>query len=280
MTAAKEVPFTTTSPRLHSIPKSNNYIFRRHRHFSNISLIVLLLLAMNRAAAAMSSTSNKKGALIFLHGLGDTPAGWSSLEQTLPAMRPKLQDIAYVFPPAPTIPISINGGMSMPGWFDLYDWPIAVGCQDDPAGLERSVQMVQSAVKKLNDQGIPSSKIVVGGFSQGGAVSLLAAYQEKERPFAGCAALSAWLTLPEQLNVSEKTAKATPLFWGHGRIDDKVLFDQQAFGVDKFKSQGVTVIDKAYSMGHSSHPQEMEDLAEFVEQCLFKDDDSGSSREL
>ncbi|KAG7346862.1 carboxylesterase [Nitzschia inconspicua] len=233
-----------------------------------IHWLVLVLIAMNRAAAAMST--QKKGALIFLHGLGDTPAGWSSLEQTLPSMRPKLQDIAYVFPPAPTIPISINGGRAMPGWFDLYDWPIAVGSQDDPEGLQRSVSMVQNAVKKLNEQGIPSSKIVVGGFSQGGAVSLLYCYQQKEQSLAGCAALSAWLTLPDQLAVSAK-AKSTPLFWGHGRMDDKVLFDQQAFGIAKLEEQGIKVDGKAYNMGHSSHPQEMEDLADFLEECLFPD---------
>lgn len=255
-----------------------NSLFIGIRH--NLIALFFLLLAMNRAAAAMSNAAQtKKGALIFLHGLGDSPAGWSSLEQTLPSMRPRLQDIAYVFPPAPTIPISINGGMTMPGWFDLYDWPIDVGSQDDPKGLQRSVDSIKQAIQKLNADGIPSSKIVVGGFSQGGAVALLTCVQEKEDAFAGCAALSAWLTLPDQLDISEK-AKVSPLFWGHGRMDDKVLFEQQAFGVKRLKEEGVKVTDKAYPMGHSSHPQEMEDLAAFVEQCLFSEEARGPSSEL
>lgn len=217
-----------------------------------------------------SSSSSSKGALIFLHGLGDTPAGWSQLQFMLPSMKPALKDITYVFPPAPTIGITINGGMEMPGWFDLYDWPIGVGSKDDPEGLLRGVAQIEKEVEKLRAKGIPPSKIVVGGFSQGGAIALLTAYRRssEQEAFAGCAGLSAWLTLPEELKVSD-SAKQTPLFWGHGRLDDKVLFPQQAFGVEKLKAQGVSVEDRAYNMGHSSHPEEMEYLAEFVEKALF-----------
>jgi lysophospholipase-2 len=223
------------------------------------------------ATLSSASKSSKKGALIFLHGLGDTPAGWSSLEKMLPSIRPNLKDIAYVFPHAPTIPIAINGGATMPGWFDLFDWPIAVGSQDDKDGLLRGIKHIEEEVKKLNAYGIPASKIVVGGFSQGGAVSLLSCYSRSKEPFAGCAVLSAWLTLADELEISNQAQKS-PLFWGHGRLDDKVLFEQQTFGVEKLKSRGVVVMDEAYNMGHSSHPEEMEDLADFVERILFPSD--------
>jgi predicted esterase len=235
----------------------------------------MLGASITKAAMSTSSSSSKKGALIFLHGLGDTPAGWSELEYSLPQIKPKLKDIQYVFPASPTISISINGGARMPGWFDLYDWPIEVGSQDDKEGLLRGVEQIQNEVAKLKAQGIPPSKIVLGGFSQGGAVALLSAYRNiGEEPFAGCAGLSAWLTLPEELQVSESAAKQTPLFWGHGKFDDKVLFPQQKFGVDKLRAAGVTVTDKQYDMGHSSHPDEMETLAEFVEKMIFTDESS------
>ncbi|CAB9521554.1 protein thioesterase 1 [Seminavis robusta] len=184
-------------------------------------------------------------------------------------MKPRLKDITYVFPPAPTIGITINGGMQMPGWFDLFDWPIGVGSKDDREGLDKAVAQIESEVKKLGEAGIPPSKIVVGGFSQGGAIALLTCYRGQET-FAGCAGLSAWLTLPGDLDVSDN-AKQIPLFWGHGKMDDKVLFAQQAFGVEKLRSQGVSVVDKAYNMGHSSHPEEMEYLAEFVDKAIFGD---------
>lgn len=124
---------------------------------------------LSRSVRTMSSASQstKKGALIFLHGLGDTPAGWSDLKRSLPTYHSRLSGIEYVFPAAPTIPITINGGVTMPGWFDLYDWPIAVGSKDDKKGLMSAVQVVEDHVEKLEKDGIPRSKIVVGGFSQG-----------------------------------------------------------------------------------------------------------------
>ena len=226
-------------------------------------------------SSSQSSQAAKRGALIFLHGLGDTPLGWSELQYALPQMRPKLKDIAYVFPPAPTIPISINGGMKMPGWFDLYDWPIGVGSKDDKEGLLAGVEQIEKEVENLKTQGIEPSKIVVAGFSQGGAVALLAAYRASNSGtgYAGCAGLSAWLTLSEELNISS-AAKKTPLFWAHGRYDDKVLFEQQRFGVDKLREMGISVTDKQYDISHESDPAELAALAEFVEASIFGDGDT------
>jgi lysophospholipase-2 len=229
-------------------------------------------------AAAMSTTnnSNKKGALIFLHGLGDSPAGWSDLKRMLPSLQPRLSQLEFIFPAAPTIPITINGGATMPGWFDLYDWPIEVGSKDDPEGLQAGVASIEEQVKQLNAKGIPSDKIVLGGFSQGGAVAVLAAYQAKTTTtYAGCVGLSAWLTLPEQLKVSE-AAKKTPMYWGHGTFDDKVVFPQQSFGVGKLREQGVNVKDESFSMGHSSDPDEMQSFADFVDQRIFAGESSGT----
>ena len=93
------------------------------------AIISTLLLPQARAMST-SSTSSKAG-LIFLHGLGDTPSGWKAIQRQLPSIEPSLSNVEYVFPHAPTIPITINGGMQMPGWFDLYDWPIGIGCTND-----------------------------------------------------------------------------------------------------------------------------------------------------
>ena len=92
-----------------------------------------------------TTSSKDKAAIIFLHGLGDSPDGWSSLTETLPNMRPSLSnlDITYVFPPANTIAITVNGGEKMPGWFDVYDWPIGVDAKDDPKGLAMSMKRVE-----------------------------------------------------------------------------------------------------------------------------------------
>eukprot|EP00537_Pseudo-nitzschia_pungens_P000042 CAMPEP_0172368534 /NCGR_PEP_ID=MMETSP1060-20121228/27815_1 /TAXON_ID=37318 /ORGANISM="Pseudo-nitzschia pungens, Strain cf. cingulata" /LENGTH=248 /DNA_ID=CAMNT_0013093163 /DNA_START=171 /DNA_END=917 /DNA_ORIENTATION=- len=238
-------------------------------------------------SAVPKSTSSYRGALIFMHGLGDTPRGWMSLEQQLPRLKTRLKDIKYVFPAAPTIPITINGGMAMPGWFDLYDWPIGVGSKDDPVGLMKGVEQIKAEVERLQtEDGIPPNKIVVGGFSQGGAVALLSCYHQnlkeeaEAKAFAGCAGLSAWLTLPKE--VVELTSKnkedprtKIPLFWGHGNYDDKVLFEQQQFGVEKLSNEfGLEwnkITSTQYPMGHQSCEQETRDLADFVDNVLFGD---------
>lgn len=162
----------------------------------------------------------------------------------------------------------------MSGWFDLFDWPIGIGAKDDKAGKIAAAQQIEQAVEKLEkDMGIPPNRVVVGGFSQGGAVALLAAYHRRTQgkvPFAGCVCLSGWLTLKDDLAVTEDVAAKTPLFWGHGQFDDKVLFEQQAHGVNELRNHGVDVSDSSYPMGHSSHPQETEAMAEFIEKALSK----------
>ena len=75
---------------------------------------------------------NNKAAIIFLHGLGDSPDGWSKLGEWLPNYAPNLAnlDITYVFPPAHNVAITVNGGEKMPGWFDVFDWPIGIDARD------------------------------------------------------------------------------------------------------------------------------------------------------
>jgi len=225
-----------------------------------------------------SNNSKAQGALIFLHGLGDTPAGWSSLEYQLPQLQPRLAQIEYVFPHAPTIPIDINGGAAMPGWFSLYDWPVAVGSTDDRPRKLEGIETINAEIDKLVAQGVDEKKIVVGGFSQGGAVALLAAYHQLSRHqgVGGCAVLSGWLTLADEIQVTD-AAKQTPLFWAHGQYDDKVLFEHQAFGIHKLEELGVQNIEsKSYRMGHSSDPEEIKAFAAFVDKIIFGDDQKSS----
>lgn len=237
-------------------------------------LFMLVLGRMSSSVAAALNSTCKTGALIFLHGLGDTPAGWSSLEQMLPSIKPRLENVKYVFPPAPIIPITINGGAEMPGWFDVLDWPIGLSARDDKDGTLASVQQIKEEITRLETDGISRNRIVVGGFSQGGAIALLAAYRDgddDQPPLGGCASLSGWLTLRDELDVSEES-KQTPLFWGHGKFDDKVLFEQQGHGVKLLQDQGVSVQAASYPVGHSSHPDEIDAFATFLDNLLYGDD--------
>ena len=170
----------------------------------------------------------------------------------------------------------------MPGWFDLYDWPIGIQAKDDREGKLAAVRQIEETVDRLErEMGIPPSRVVVGGFSQGGAVALLAAYHRRggggadggggRVPFAGCVCLSGWLTLKDDIatSVTEDVARSTPLFWGHGQWDDKVLYEQQAHGVGVLRELRVDVTDESYPMGHSSHPKETRAVADFLERVLF-----------
>ncbi|KAL7489154.1 hypothetical protein ACHAW6_015546 [Cyclotella cf. meneghiniana] len=220
-------------------------------------------------------SKNDKAALIFLHGLGDSSEGWSKLAEALPNLRPNLAklDITYVFPPAHMVDITVNGGEKMPGWFDVYDWPIGISAKDDPKGLALSVKRVEQIVVQLNEeQGIDSSRVILGGFGQGGAVALMAAYNRRKKdaaPFAGCCVLSGWLPMKDYLDVSEMTANSTPLFWAHGQYDDKILFEQQILGVKKLKGVGVDVTAVSYPVGHeSANFEEIEAMADFIDRVL------------
>jgi len=160
----------------------------------------------------------------------------------------------------------------MPGWFDLYDWPIGISAKDDAKGQLDSVKQINECIAQVTEQhGIPRNRIVVGGFSQGGAIALLAAYHESsssnedQPPLAGCVALSGWLTLRDQI----KPSPSVPLFWGHGQYDDKVLFEQQPHGVQLLKEKGATVTSTSYPMGHQGCEEEFENMATFLDELLF-----------
>jgi len=255
-------------------------------------------------AAALSTTSSSKNdgpaALIFLHGLGDTPRGWKSLETMLPSIVPRLSQLTYVFPVAPTIPISINGGMTMPGWFDVLDWPIGITARDDREGMIASKNRILNEVtqKLLVEHQIPKSRIVVGGFSQGGAIALLSAYHTENNSnnetttntdndansdddqYAGCVSLSGWLTLEEDYHSKTSTSdmKLPPLFWGHGQYDDKVLFEQHSHGIQVLQDKlDIDITYDFYPVGHSSDPDEIQALAHFLDRLLYGNDSENNN---
>ena len=225
------------------------------------------------AAASTCSAANKmKAGVVFMHGLGDTPAGWSDLKQQLARFDARLKspEIEWTFPAAPIIPLTINDGATMPGWFDLFDWPIGPDAKDDRARVLEGVEAVRKQIAKLEASGVPPERIVVGGFSQGGAVALNAAYRH-DKKLGACVALSGWLTLKEDFAGDLGPAASTPLFWGHGVQDDKVLFPLQKIGVGLLTQRGVKVDASQYPMGHDAHPDEMAKLAKFVGDILFPD---------
>eukprot|EP00946_MAST-07B_sp_MAST-7B-sp1_P003007 g3007.t1 len=216
--------------------------------------------------AAVPGGPPPAAAVVFLHGLGDTPAGWKSIE---PQLGPRLEErlggrVKWVFPAAPMSRVTISGGALQTSWFDIFDWPIGVSARDDRDGLLRSAEKLQEIVAGLEAEGVPSNKIVIGGFSQGGAITLLACHRYP-KTLAGCVCLSGWLTLRDEWASARVKENKTPIFWGHGTEDPVVLPEQVAAGLEIFKAHpDISVRSDMYPMGHSSHPSEISDMYDFL----------------
>jgi predicted esterase len=157
-----------------------------------LQVVISLFAAFGLASAFQSHDAGQRwipsgddrGAVIFLHGLGDTANGWASLDHMLPSICPRLstEKIEYIFPQAPVKGVTLNGGELLPAWFDLFDFPIDSTSRDDVIGQLNAVCLLEETVKSVErERGIPASRIVVGGFAQGGSVAMLASYFRKER---------------------------------------------------------------------------------------------------
>ncbi|TNY22654.1 acyl-protein thioesterase 1 [Rhodotorula diobovata] len=208
--------------------------------------------------------------IIFAHGLGDSAAGWAPLAQAL-SRKPQFAHVRWVLPTAPVAPVTANGGYRMTSWFDIQQIDPRAGLKaEDDAGMLASVRTVSQLVSAEVDAGIPSDRVLVGGFSQGAVVSYLAGLTS-ERKLAGVVALSGWLGMAGKVKaMMTDHATKLPIFHGHGDADPIVehRFGQQT--VDKLRELGCKdVTFKTYSgMQHSLCEEEQEDLEQFIARVL------------
>ncbi|ETW09036.1 hypothetical protein H310_01504 [Aphanomyces invadans] len=201
--------------------------------------------------------------VIWLHGLGDSGAGWSSLRHEYSNLR----HIRWEFPDAPTSYVTCNGG-PCPSWFDLKDIPITpASAPNEPLkGLTDSVKKVQDAIARFGASGIPSDRIVVGGFSQG---ALLAVYTglQIDTPLAGVVGLSGWL--PSESYLTSLPSKSLNVFIGHGGSDDVVKTPLGRTFADRLISLGHNVQFETYpGLAHSANDKELRDLEAFLKKVL------------
>ncbi|KAG2499161.1 hypothetical protein HYH03_002742 [Edaphochlamys debaryana] len=201
--------------------------------------------------------------MIMLHGLGDTGDGWADIGYMY---KESLPNTKFIFPHAPRRPITINFGMSMPGWYDIASLD-EVDRSEDKEGLVESKRYIEELIQKEVASGIPTSKVVVGGFSQGGAVALMMLRSNVQ--LGAVVGLSCYVPLhTEQPVFSEANAK-TPIFMGHGDADQTVAF---SFGQKSYKllqSLGANVEFQPYmGMAHSACQREFDDVLEFVKPVL------------
>ncbi|KAI0638593.1 Phospholipase/carboxylesterase [Trametes polyzona] len=239
---------------------------------------------MASAAAAavkvltVSPRAKHTATIIFVHGLGDTGYGWKPVADMFATEMPHVK---WVLPHAPTIPVTANGGVKMPGWFDVYEFG-AINAREDEEGMLKTVHALNQLITAEVDAGIPANRIVLGGFSQGAGMSLLTGLTT-ERRLAGLAILSGWLPLRSKIKAMlNDHAKKLPIFWGHGKSDVIVRFDRATASLDAIKSelQLNTLVspDKVLEGGiefhaydflaHSVNDQELADLKTFLRKVL------------
>ena len=210
-------------------------------------------------------TSPSPGAtVVLLHGLGADGYDFVPVVRELethgaPAAR-------YVFPHAPTMPVTINGGYVMRAWYDILGADLVR--REDEQGIRASQAMVEALIEREVERGVARSRIVLAGFSQGGAITLHTGLRQPQ-PLAGLIALSCYLPLADAFSREASAAsKGVPLFLAHGTQDPVVPLARGTASRDALKAAGYAVEWHEYPMPHSVSAEEIRDIAAFMQRVL------------
>ncbi|MCY1207386.1 Carboxylesterase 2 [compost metagenome] len=199
-------------------------------------------------AIEIETAPDPRYAVIWMHGLG---ADGSDFAPVVPELRlPASPGVRFIFPHAPAISVTCNGGYVMPAWYDIYSLDEA-GRRADEAGIQASCDAIRALVARENARGIPCSRIVLAGFSQGGAIAYTAGLTHPE-PLAGIVALSTYIPAPGALAAQASAANAaTPVFAAHGTQDDVVPLQLGVAARDFIQARQHPLTWQTYPMGHS-----------------------------
>ena len=195
-------------------------------------------------------------AVIWLHGLGADGHDFEPIVPELDLPEP----VRFVFPHAPVRPVTINNGMRMRAWYDIFQFG---GGPEDDAGIRGSQKLVEQMIAAEKDR-----KIVLAGFSQGGAIVLQTALRHPER-LAGVLALSTYLPLSSTLEKEASPAnQGLPIFMAHGQYDDIIPIRRAEASREALARLGYEVEWHAYPMPHSVCAPEIEDIGKFLARVL------------
>lgn len=202
--------------------------------------------------------------VIWLHGLG---ADGYDFQPIVPELGlPKDAGVRFVFPHAPQRPVTVNAGMTMRAWFDIYG--IGAGFPQDAEGVEASAAAVSALLERERSRGVAPEHTVLAGFSQGGAIALHAGLRHPER-LAGIMGLSTWIPLPEQLAAELHPAnRRTPLFLAHGSRDPVVPPELGIRSRDWLEAEGYPVEWHDYPMEHQVCLEQVQDIGAWLGRVL------------
>lgn len=199
-------------------------------------------------------------AIIWLHGLGSDGHDFESLVPAL-SLLPTLK-VRFVFPHAPRRPVTINGGMEMRAWYDIYE--MTLERKVDMANINESCAQVEQLIQDQIDQGISPSRIILAGFSQGGVIAYQTALHTKYQ-VAGVLALSTYLVNGDKVEEADSCVNGqTPILIHHGSQDPVVAPALSIQARDLLLSKGYSVEYKAYEMPHSVCPEQVQDISHWL----------------
>lgn len=203
-------------------------------------------------------------AVLWLHGLG---ADGYDFQPIVPELRiPPEHRIRFVFPHAPHIPVTLNGGMVMPAWYDVYG--LNVRDRQDAEGIRRSAAQTEALIQRERDRGIAPERIVVAGFSQGGAIAYQVGLRYPDR-LAGILALSTWLPLADTVADEASAANASiPILHCHGTFDPMVHEARGRDAVATLQQLGYAPEYVTYPMQHQVCLEEIERVGAWLASVL------------
>ena len=202
--------------------------------------------------------------VIWLHGLG---ADGHDFEALVPELKlPDNLAIRFIFPHAPYRPITLNNGYVMRGWYDIKS--LEFGADEDQLGITESAQALNELIDLEIARGIPGDRIILAGFSQGGAIVLHTALRS-QHSLAGTMALSSYVPLSHSLaSEASQSNKLMPLFMAHGLQDDIVNYKYGVQSRMLLMDQGYAVDWHDYPMSHSVCMEEISDIRHWIIQLL------------
>ena len=210
----------------------------------------------------VETSEDIRAAVIWLHGLG---ANGHDFIPIVPRLNiPSDFGIRFIFPHAPSIPVTINNGTVMPAWYDIY--AMDMEREIDTPQIKASAQAIRALIEREIAHGIPSNKIVLAGFSQGGAV-IFEAGLTFDRPLGGLMSLSSYFATYKTIE-PHKANQTIPIHIYQGSHDEIVTEPLAKFAESELKKRGYTPEYKSYPMGHEVHYQEIEDISHWLQHVL------------
>lgn len=221
------------------------------------------------SAAVLETVERETGgrpaaSVIWMHGLG---ADAYDFDPVVPLLdlgpdRP----VRYIFPNAPVRPVTVNNGYRMRAWYDVKG--LDISAREDEAGIRESATAIEALISRELDRGIPAQRIVLAGFSQGGAMALHTGLRFNSR-LAGLLVLSGYLPLAESCSAEVSEAnREIPIFMGHGEVDNVVPIWIARESRDRLVKLGYRVQWHSYPMPHTVSPEELHDIRAFLATVL------------